>query len=63
MMKKVETIPICEKLTMTKEEAAAYSNIGINRFGRTSSCSKLSLCSLCRHKKADKAQGVRGVHQ
>lgn len=30
-MKKVETIPICEKLTMTKEEAAAYSNIGINR--------------------------------
>jgi hypothetical protein len=30
-MKKVETIPISEKLTMTKEEAAAYSNIGINR--------------------------------
>lgn len=40
-MKKVETIPISEKLTMTKEEAAAYSNIGINRLDallRTPNC-------------------------
>ncbi|MCI8526742.1 MAG: hypothetical protein HFF17_12685 [Oscillospiraceae bacterium] len=30
-IKKVKTISISEKLTITKEEAAAYSNIGINR--------------------------------
>ena len=30
-MKKSIEIPVWEKVTITKEEAAAYSNIGINK--------------------------------
>lgn len=31
MNTKIQTVPISEKITLTKEEAAAYSNIGINK--------------------------------
>lgn len=30
-MSKNSTIPICEKIALTLEEAAAFSNIGINK--------------------------------
>lgn len=31
MKSKIETIPINEKVTLTVEEASAYSNIGVNK--------------------------------
>ena len=50
-------IPIWEKAMLTKQEAALYSHIGINKLEEMLS-SKLPICFICWKEKTDKTQGI-----
>ena len=51
-------VPICEKAALTLEEAAAFSNVGINKLREITNESKLRLCFLCREETFDQAQAL-----
>ena len=56
-------VPIHLKMTLTIKEAAAYSNIGINKIESYAAQSELPVCSLCWVQKAGQTQGVRAIYQ
>ncbi len=54
----IEKIPLCEKVTLTIEEAAEYSNIGQNRISSSIKDTKMSVCALRWQKKLSKEKRI-----
>ena len=51
-------VPIWEKMNLTLEEAAEYSNIGVNKIKGDIKLAKMSICYIYRKKKVDKKKRV-----
>lgn len=51
-------LPIDRKMLLSIREAAEYSNIGINNIDELLKQPNCLFCTVCRHEKACKAQGI-----
>ena len=57
-----EKVPVWEKSNLTLEEAAAYSNIGINKLRGNHERRQVRFCIVGRQQASDQAEDVRPIH-